>query len=78
MSKRELYEETGEGILIIFVIVVNALLLFAKILSKNYGRESLLDKTKWFAFEFLGSDNEINIQPENINQSFVIGNGWLR
>ena len=42
-----------------------------KFLSKKLWKGKFIgQKQKWFAFEFLGSDNEINIQPENIKPEF--------
>lgn len=71
-AKRELFEETGiSNIDLIRLSSQWHYYYLPKYLSKKLWRGKFIgQKQKWFAFEFLGSDNEINIKPENIKQEF--------
>ena len=71
-AKRELYEETGvKNINYICHSSKWHYYYLPKFLSKKLWKGKFIgQKQKWFAFEFLGSDNEINIQQENIKPEF--------
>ena len=71
-AKRELFEETGvKNINLIRLSNEWHYYYLPKYLSKKLWKGKFIgQKQKWFAFEFLGTDNEINIKPENIKQEF--------
>ena len=71
-AKRELFEETGVKS-INFICESNKWHYYylPKFLSKKLWKGKFKgQKQKWFAFEFIGKDDEINIKPEDIKPEF--------
>ena len=71
-AKRELFEETGITN-ISFICKSNKWHYYylPKFLSKKLWKGKFIgQKQKWFAFEFLGEDDEVNIKPKNIKPEF--------
>ena len=71
-AKRELFEETGVKS-INFICESNKWHYYylPKFLSKKLWKGKFKgQKQKWFAFEFIGKDDEININPEDIKPEF--------
>ena len=71
-AKRELFEETGVKS-INFICESNKWHYYylPKFLSKKLWKGRFKgQKQKWFAFEFIGKDDEINIKPEDIKPEF--------
>ena len=71
-AKRELLEETGIKT-INYICQSNKWYYYylPKFLSKKLWKGKFIgQKQKWFAFDFLGNDSEINIKQENIKPEF--------
>ena len=71
-AKRELFEETGVRN-IDFICQSNSWHYYylPNYLSKKLWKGKFIgQKQKWFAFKFLGTDNEIKIKQENIKPEF--------
>ncbi len=71
-AKRELFEETGiKNISFIAQSDKWHYYYLPKFLSKKLWKGKFIgQKQKWFAFKFLGNDDEINIEQENVKPEF--------
>ena len=71
-AKENFLKKLELQILVLFAKAINGIIIICrKFLSKKLWKGKFIgQKQKWFAFEFLGEDDEINIRPENIKQEF--------